>query len=60
MLPSQPESGAEAAEAIQSLIEKIVVVPVDGKVTVDLYGEIGSILRLAAGSKNQDALGNYG
>jgi hypothetical protein len=33
-----------------------VVVPVDGKVTVDLYGEIGSILRLAAGSKNHEAL----
>ncbi|MBA4130044.1 MAG: hypothetical protein C0519_01320 [Hyphomicrobium sp.] len=51
-----PNSGPQAAEAIRALIEKIVVVPVDGKMTVDLYGEIGSILRLAAGSKNQDAL----
>ncbi len=51
-----PKSGPEAAEAIRSLIEKIVVVPVNSKVTVDLYGEIGSILRLAARSKNQDAV----
>ena len=56
MALDDPSSGQQAAESIRALIEKIVVVPVDGKLTVDLYGEIGSILRLAAGSKNQDAL----
>lgn len=52
-----PEGDLEAFEAIRSLIEKVVVTPVDGKLTIDLYGQIAAILRLSAGKKDGDVLG---
>jgi hypothetical protein len=42
---------ANVYEALRSLIDRIVLTPVDGKLTIDLYGEIAEILKLSAGGK---------
>ena len=38
----------EAAECIRELIEEIRLVPVNGKLRVELYGELAALLNLAA------------
>jgi hypothetical protein len=52
-----PGADVDAAEAVRSLVEKVVLVPVDGKLVIDLYGEIGTILKLAMAKKGSDILG---
>lgn len=52
-----PDADRDAAEAIRSLVEKVVLVPVDGKLAIDLYGEIGPILKLAMAKQRRDVLG---
>jgi site-specific DNA recombinase len=54
---SKPEMDKEATEAIRSLIEKIVLVPKGGRLVIDLYGEIGTMLKLASAKKGRDVLG---
>ncbi len=54
---SRPNADREAAEAVRSLVEKVVLVPVGGKLAIDLYGEIGTILRLAIRQKGSTVLG---
>ena len=49
-----PDGNVEAIEAVRSLIDRIVVTPTAGKLTIDLYGEIAAILRMAAGKKAAD------
>jgi len=49
--------GQEATETICSLIEKIVLVPKDDRLIIDLYGEIGTMLKLASAKKGRDVLG---
>jgi hypothetical protein len=41
----------EVFEALRSLIDRIVLTPVDRALTIDLYGEIAEILKLSAGGK---------
>lgn len=41
----------EAAEIIRSLVEAIVLTPEDGRLRLDLRGELISILRLGANDK---------
>ena len=53
----RPETDRDAAEAIRSLVDKVLLVPVDGKLAIDLYGEIGALLKLAVGKKGRDVLG---
>ena len=49
---SRPRTAnVEAIEAMRSLIDRIVLTPTAGKLTIDLYGEIAAILRMAAGKK---------
>jgi DNA invertase Pin-like site-specific DNA recombinase len=54
---STPGGDLESFEAIRSLIEKVVVTPVDGKLTIDLFGQIAAILRLSAAKRGDDVLG---
>jgi site-specific DNA recombinase len=42
----------EAFEAIRGLVDRIVISPEQGKVRVDLHGEIAAILKLAQATKN--------
>ena len=42
-----PEDGAEAMELIRSLIERIVLTPEDGKLRIDLTGDLAAILSIA-------------
>jgi hypothetical protein len=41
----------EAIEIIQSMIEQIIVTPVDDGFTIDLHGELGAILALVDGKQ---------
>ena len=52
-------AGREATEAIRSLVERVVLAPVDGKLAIDLYGEIGTILKLAATKGDTDVLAPF-
>ena len=48
---SRPELRAEAAEAIRSLVEEIRLVPENGRLEIELAGDLAGILALASGSK---------
>lgn len=54
---ASPDGNLEAIEAVRSLVEKVVLVPVDGKLAIDLYGEIATILKLAIAKQGRDVLG---
>lgn len=41
----------EAIEALRSLIDKVVVKLVEGKLTIDLHGQIAAILMISLGRK---------
>jgi hypothetical protein len=40
------------------LVEEFVIPPVDGKLTIDLYGQIAAILRQLAGKKGTNVPGS--
>jgi hypothetical protein len=42
---NEADTRAEAAEALSTLIEEIRLVPKDGRLQVDLYGELAFILQ---------------
>jgi site-specific DNA recombinase len=49
------DDGAEARDAVRSLVDAIILMPEDGKLTVAVRGELASILSLsAAGRRGQD------
>ncbi len=56
LLPAlnQPDAQAEAAEIVRSLIDAIVLTPDNGKLRIDLHGELAGILALAADGKKPD------
>jgi hypothetical protein len=41
----------EVYEALRSLIDRVLLTPIDGMLTIDLHGEIAEILKLSAGGK---------
>ena len=41
----------EVYEALRSLVDSVVLTPVDGALAIDLHGEIAEILKLSAGGK---------
>jgi site-specific DNA recombinase len=45
----------EVYEALRSLIDRVVLTPIDGALTIDLHGEIAEILKLSAGGKKHGA-----
>ena len=48
-----PSSNDEAIEIIRSLIEALILTPVNGKLEIELRGELTGILSLCAGAKQQ-------
>ncbi|MFD2238198.1 recombinase family protein [Aureimonas populi] len=46
------EKRVETAEIIRSLVEAIVLTPVDGKVEIDVRGDLAGILTISAQTKN--------
>ena len=49
------EKRVEAADIIRSLVEAIVLTPADGKVEIDVRGDLAGILEISAQSKNPAA-----
>ena len=45
----------EAADTLRSLVDQIVLTPVDGKVEIDVQGDLGGILTISTQSKNPAA-----
>jgi site-specific DNA recombinase len=48
---TRPELRAEAAEALRSLIDEVRLIPEDGRLEIELVGDLAELLSLAAGSK---------
>ncbi|GBQ26820.1 hypothetical protein HLH34_17660 [Gluconacetobacter azotocaptans] len=49
----QDATRLEAADLIRSLIERIVLTPVNGALRVELFGDLAGILTIAAGAKQK-------
>jgi hypothetical protein len=54
------EDGAEAREMVGGLVEEIRLVPEAGRLRIEVRGELGAILRLAEGVRNQQRPGPGG
>ena len=53
----QDEDGrTRAAETFRSLVDQVTLVPDNGELAIVLRGDLGAILRFAAGKKNPDFL----
>jgi len=55
----EEEKRIEAADILRSLVDKIVLRPVDGKVEIDAQGDLAGILTIASERKNLRT-GSYG
>ncbi len=51
-----PETGREAFEMVRSLIEEVRLIPIEGQLSIELKGQLASILAIGAGV--QQGLGN--
>jgi len=47
------DDGAELRERVRGLVETIRLIPEEGRLRVEVRGELGAILRLAEGAKTQ-------
>jgi hypothetical protein len=47
----QPETGREAVELIRGLIDAITLTPVDGKLSIELRGDLAGILAMSEAGK---------
>ena len=54
-LLDDPDTQHEAMAAIRALIDHITLTPEDGKLRIDLYGELATILLLASGNEKPAA-----
>jgi hypothetical protein len=45
------DDGAEARELVRGLVEEIRLMPEDGRLRIEVRGELGAILRLAEGAR---------
>ena len=48
----EEEKRVEAADILRSLVDKIVLTPMDGKVEIDVQGDLAGILMISAQTKN--------
>ncbi|MCY1456371.1 hypothetical protein D9M71_735890 [compost metagenome] len=48
----EEEKRIEAADFLRSLVDKIVLTPVEGKVEIDVQGDLAGILTISAQTKN--------
>jgi hypothetical protein len=51
------DTRTEAAQAIRGLIDEIRLVPADGALSIELYGELASLLQLANKNPRRNATG---
>ena len=49
------EDGAEAREQVRGLVDSILLVPEDGRLRIEIRGELASILALSANAKTPSA-----
>ena len=54
------DDAAEVRELIRGLVEAIVLVPEDGRLRVEIRGELASILALAEGARREKGAGDTG
>ena len=54
------DDAAEVRELIRGLVEAILLVPEDGKLRVEIRGELASILALAEGARREKGAGDTG
>ena len=54
------DDAAEVRELIRGLVEAIVLVPEDGRLRVEIRGELASILALAEGARRDKGAGVTG
>ncbi len=57
---ADPETRPEAFDTIRSVIEEIRLVPEDGKLRIDIYGELAGILAIAANTNKPGSLSTDG
>jgi site-specific DNA recombinase len=57
---ANPETRPEAFDTIRSLIDEIRLVPEDGKLRIDIYGELAGILAIAANTNKPGSLSTVG
>ncbi|ABL70064.1 recombinase family protein [Paracoccus denitrificans] len=50
------DSRAQAAEILRSLVDQVTLLPEEGELAIVLRGDLGAILRFAAGKKDPDFL----
>ena len=50
---NDPNTLIEANTAIRQLIERVQLVPENGELKIELYGELGALLKLATEPKNE-------
>ncbi|MFP3747902.1 hypothetical protein SB816_33090, partial [Achromobacter sp. SIMBA_011] len=48
----EEEKRVEAADILRSLVDQIVLTPVDDKMAIDVQGDLAGILTIAAQTKN--------
>jgi hypothetical protein len=48
---NRPELRADAAQALRSLMEEVRLIPEDGRLAIELVGDLAALLNLASGSK---------
>jgi hypothetical protein len=51
----QPDSGREAFELIRGLIDAVILTPRDGKLEIELRGDLAGILAISDASKDRAA-----
>ncbi|PWB83012.1 MAG: resolvase, partial [Methylocystaceae bacterium] len=54
------ETKAEAAEIVRTLIDRVTLVPEEGRLAIVLRGDLAAMLRFAAGKKKPDVLSEVG
>jgi site-specific DNA recombinase len=57
---NRPELRAQAAEVLRSLIDEVRLVPDNGRLEIELAGDLAGILALAADSKKPVTAGRDG
>ena len=51
------DDGAEVRELVRGLVDEIRLIPEEGKLRIEVRGELGAILRLAEGARASGAGG---
>jgi hypothetical protein len=52
------EDAAQARERVRSLVDAIMLIPEDGRLRIEIHGELGAILSLADWARKPQGAGN--